>query len=143
MRNPGIYLQEKEKAADILINIMEKYVIPDLRKHIVVRILHPATYVRFSGSPTGSIYDMAAVPTTSARIDCRFYAGNGLLAPKFAHGVFGAMNSGLQAVDILLDGKVMHGKFQVQANSGEIIRIIKNKWFSHLYNQRLMMYPSF
>jgi hypothetical protein len=33
----------------------------------------------------------------------------GLLVPKFAHGVFGAMNSGLQAVDILLDGKVMQG----------------------------------
>jgi hypothetical protein len=30
-----------------------------------------------------------------------------LLAPKFAHGVFDVMNSGLQAVDILLDGKVM------------------------------------
>jgi hypothetical protein len=29
--------------------------------------------------------------------------------PKFAHGVFGAMNSGLQAVDILLAGKVMQG----------------------------------
>jgi len=28
MRNPGIYLKEKEKAADVLINIMEKYVIP-------------------------------------------------------------------------------------------------------------------
>jgi hypothetical protein len=33
----------------------------------------------------------------------------GLLVPKFAHGVFGAMNSGLQAVDLLLDGKVMNG----------------------------------
>jgi hypothetical protein len=109
--DPGIYLQEKEKAADILINIMEKYVIPDLRKHIVVRdIATPATYVRFSGSPTGSIYDMAAVPDNFGANRLPVITPvNGLLAPKFAHGVFGAMNSGLQAVDILLDGKVMHG----------------------------------
>jgi hypothetical protein len=90
---------------------MEKYVIPDLRKHIVVRdIATPATYVRFSGSPTGSIYDMAAVPDNFGANRLPVITPvNGLLAPKFAHGVFGAMNSGLQAVDILLDGKVMHG----------------------------------
>ena len=109
--DPRIYLQEKEKAADVLINIMEKYVIPDLRKHIVVRdIATPATYVRFSGSPTGSIYDMASVPDNFGANRLPVVTPvKGLLAPKFAHGVFGAMNSGLQAVDILLDGKVMHG----------------------------------
>jgi len=109
--DPGIYLQEKEKAADILINIMEKYIIPDLRKHIVVRdIATPATYVRFSGSPTGSIYDMASVPENFGPHRLPVVTPvKGLLAPKFAHGVFGAMNSGLQAVDILLDGKVMQG----------------------------------
>ena len=109
--DPGIYLKEKEKAADVLINIMEKYVIPDLRKHIVVRdIATPATYVRFSGSPTGSIYDMAAVPDNFGANRLPVITPvKGLLAPKFAHGVFGAMNSGLQAVDILMDGKLMHG----------------------------------
>jgi hypothetical protein len=53
---------------------------------------------------------MAAVPDNfgANRLPVRTPI-KGLLVPKFAHGVFGAMNSGLQAVDILLDGKVMRG----------------------------------
>ncbi|MGP8080731.1 MAG: phytoene desaturase family protein [Dehalococcoidales bacterium] len=105
------YLREKEKSADILISIMEKYLIPDLRKHIVFKdITTPATYVRYSGSPSGSIYDMAAVPDNFGANRLPVITPiKGLLVPKFAHGVFGAMNSGLQAADILLDGKVLHG----------------------------------
>jgi prolycopene isomerase len=105
------YRLEKAKTADLLICIVEKHLVPDLRKHIVVRdISTPATFVRYSGSPTGSIYDMAAVPDNfgANRLPVRTPI-KGLLVPKFAHGVFGAMNSGLQAVDILLDGKVMRG----------------------------------
>jgi phytoene dehydrogenase-like protein len=105
------YRQEKEKTADLLIGIVEKYLIPDLRKHIVVRdISTPATFVKYSGSLSGSIYDMAAVPENfgANRLPVRTPI-KGLLVPKFAHGVFGAMNSGLQAVDILLEGKVMQG----------------------------------
>ena len=105
------YRQEKEKSADLLIGIVEKYLIPDLRKHIVVRdISTPATFARYSGSPSGSIYDMAAVPDNFGANRLPVITPiKGLLVPKFAHGVFGAMNSGLQAVDILLDGKVMQG----------------------------------
>jgi hypothetical protein len=105
------YLREKEKTADVLINIVEKYLVPDLRKHIAVRdIATPATYVRYSGFPTGSIYDMAAVPDNFGANRLPVITPiNGLLVPKFAHGVFGTMNSSLQAIDILLDGKVLHG----------------------------------
>jgi phytoene dehydrogenase-like protein len=105
------YNQRKEKIADMLIGIVEKYLAPDLRKHIMVKdVASPATYARYSGSPSGSIYDMAAVPENfgANRLPVKTPIG-GLLVPKFAHGVFGAMNSGLQAVDILLEGKVMHG----------------------------------
>ncbi len=118
---PGIYQQEKEKAADVLINIMEKYVVPDLRKHITVKdIATPATYVRYCGSPTGSIYDMASVPGNFGPNRLPVVTPvKGLLAPKFAHGVFGAMNSGLQAVDILLDGKVMHGNSRFKKTAGK------------------------
>jgi all-trans-retinol 13,14-reductase len=118
---PAIYLQEKEKAADVLINIMEKYVVPDLRKHIMVRdISTPATYVRYCGSPTGSIYDMASVPDNFGPKRLPVVTPvKGLLTPKFAHGVFGAMNSGLQAADILLDGKVMHGNSRFKKTAGK------------------------
>jgi prolycopene isomerase len=105
------YKQEKEKAADSLIDVFEKYLLPDLRKHVVVRdISTPATFARYSGSPSGSIYDMAATPENfgANRLPLKTPV-KGLLVPKFAHGVFGAMNSGLQAVDLLLDGKVMNG----------------------------------
>ena len=113
------YLREKEKTADVLINIVEKYLVPGLRKHIAVRdIATPATYVRYSGSPTGSIYDMAAVPDNFGANRLPVITPiNGLLVPKFAHGVFGTMNSSLQAIDILLDGKVLHGnsRFKITA----------------------------
>jgi phytoene dehydrogenase-like protein len=105
------YLQQKEKTADLLIGIVEKYLVPGLRQHIVVKdISTPATFVRYSGSPTGSIYDMAAIPDNFGANRLPVVTPiKGLLVPKFAHGVFGAMNSGLQAIDILLDGEVMHG----------------------------------
>jgi prolycopene isomerase len=105
------YLHQKGKTADLLISIVEKYLIPNLRQHIVVKdISTPATFVRYSGSPTGSIYDMAAIPDNFGANRLPVVTPiKGLLVPKFAHGVFGAMNSGLQAIDILLDGEVMHG----------------------------------
>jgi all-trans-retinol 13,14-reductase len=105
------YIQEKEKTADLLINIVEKYLVPDLKQHIVVRdISTPATFARYSGSPGGSIYDMASVPSNFGASRLPLVTPiRGLLLPKFAHGAFGAMNSGLQAVDVLLNGKVMHG----------------------------------
>jgi phytoene dehydrogenase-like protein len=105
------YIKEKEKTAELLIGLLEKYLVPDLSKHIVVAdISTPATYSRYSGSPTGSIYDMASIPENFGRNRLPVITPiRGLLLPKFAHGVFGAMNSGLQAVDILFDGKVMKG----------------------------------
>jgi all-trans-retinol 13,14-reductase len=105
------YLELKEKTADLITGIVEKYLITGLRQHIVVRdISTPATFARYSGSHTGSIYDMASVPDNFGAHRLPVVTPvRGLLVPKFAHGIFGSMNSGLQAVDILLHGKVMHG----------------------------------
>jgi phytoene dehydrogenase-like protein len=105
------YRVEKEKISDLIIALVQKYLIPNLSEHIVVKdISTPATYARYSGSPTGSIYDMASVPQNFGRNRLPVLTPiKGLLLPKFAHGVFGAMNSGMQAVDILLDGAVMGG----------------------------------
>jgi len=105
------YLLEKEKTADLLIDIVEKYLLPGLRGHILMKdICTPATFVRYSGSPSGSIYDMASVPANFGNHRLPVITPvRGLLLPKFAHGAFGSMNSGLQAVDILLKGQVMHG----------------------------------
>ena len=105
------YIQEKEKRADLLIGIVEKYLLPGLRGHILMKdICTPATYVRYSGAPSGSIYDMASVPANFGNHRLPVITPvRGLLLPKFAHGAFGSMNSGLQAVDILLKGQVMHG----------------------------------
>ena len=105
------YIRQKEEKADRLIGIVEKYLIPGLKKHIVVKdISTPATFARYSGSPTGSIYDMAAIPDNFGANRLSIITPiHGLLLPKFAHGVFGAMNSGLQAVDVLLGGTVMGG----------------------------------
>jgi phytoene dehydrogenase-like protein len=113
------YIEEKEKIGNLLIDVVEKYLVPGLRRHIVVKdISTPATFVRYSGCPTGSIYDMASVPENFGNNRLPVVTPiHGLLLPKFAHGVFGAMNSGLQAVDILLNGKVMHGNSRFKKSS--------------------------
>ena len=105
------YLAEKEKWADFLIDIAEKYFIPDLKKHIVVKdIATPATYARFSGSPTGSIYDIASLVTQFGpkRLPMKTPIRN-LYQPKFAHGLYGTMMGGVQVVDLLLDRKFNNG----------------------------------
>ena len=105
------YREEKEKWADFLIGIAEKYFIPGLRQHIVVKdISTPATYSRFSGSPTGSIYDIASLVTQFGpkRLPMKTPVHN-LYQPKFAHGLYGTMMGAVQVVDLLLDRKFNNG----------------------------------
>jgi len=105
------YRAEKEKWADFLIDIAEKYFIPDLKKHIVIKdISTPATYARFSGSPTGSIYDIASLVTQFGpkRLPMKTPIRN-LYQPKFAHGLYGTMMGGVQVVDLILDRKFNNG----------------------------------
>jgi phytoene dehydrogenase-like protein len=105
------YQAEKEKWGDFLISIAEKYFIPGLKEHIVVKdISTPATYARYSGSPTGSIYDMASLVTQFGpkRLPMKTPIQN-LYQPKFAHGLYGTMMNGVQVVDLLLDRKFNDG----------------------------------
>jgi phytoene dehydrogenase-like protein len=103
--DPARYKAEKERWGDFFVSIAEKYLIPGLSRHIVVRdIATPATYARYSGSPTGSIYDMAALVTQFGpkRLPIKTPIVN-LFQPKFAHGLYGGMMNGVQVVDLMLD----------------------------------------
>ncbi|MDF1574514.1 MAG: NAD(P)/FAD-dependent oxidoreductase [Bacteroidales bacterium] len=105
------YKAEKEKWAGFFIGIAEKYFIPDLSKHVVVKdIATPATYARYSGSPTGSLYDMASLVTQFGpkRLPMKTPIKN-LYQPKFSHGLYGTMMNGVQVVDLLLDRKFNQG----------------------------------
>ena len=105
------YKEEKEKWGDFFIQIAEKYFIPNLSKHIVVKdISTPATYARYSGSPTGSLYDIASLVTQFGpkRLPMKTPIKN-LYQPKFAHGLYGTMMNGVQVVDLLLDRKFNNG----------------------------------
>ncbi|MEN8155717.1 MAG: NAD(P)/FAD-dependent oxidoreductase [Bacteroidota bacterium] len=105
------YVEEKERWGDFFIGIAEKYFIPELSKHIVVKdISTPATYARYSGSPTGSLYDIASLVTQFGpkRLPMKTPVKN-LLQPKFAHGLYGTMMNGVQVVDLLLDRKFNNG----------------------------------
>ena len=105
------YKEEKERWGDFFINIAEKYFIPNLSKHIVVKdISTPATYARYSGSPTGSLYDMASLVTQFGpkRLPMQTPIKD-LYQPKFAHGLYGTMMNGVQVVDLLLDRKFNNG----------------------------------
>jgi phytoene dehydrogenase-like protein len=105
------YTEEKEKWGDFFIGIAEKYFIPKLSRHIVVKdISTPATYARYSGSPTGSLYDMASLVTQFGpkRLSMITPIHN-LYQPKFSHGLYGTMMNGVQVVDLLLDRKFNNG----------------------------------
>ena len=105
------YRMEKERWGDFFIGIAEKYFVPGLSKHIVVKdISTPATYSRYSGSPTGSIYDMASLVTQFGpkRLPMQTPIAN-LYQPKFSHGLYGTMMNGVQVVDLLLDRKFNNG----------------------------------
>jgi len=105
------YGAEKERWGDFFIRIAEKYFIPNLSKHIVVKdISTPATYSRYSGSPTGSLYDMASLVTQFGpkRLSMVTPIEN-LYQPKFSHGLYGTMMNGVQVVDLLLDRKFNDG----------------------------------
>ncbi len=109
--DPEKYKAEKERWGDFFINIAEKYFIPGLSKHIVVKdIATPATFSRYSGSPTGSLYDMASIVTQFGpkRLPFKTPVRN-LYQPKFAHGLYGSMMNGVQMVDLLLDRKFNNG----------------------------------
>jgi len=103
--DPEKYKAEKERWGDFFINIAQRYFIPDLSKHIKVKdISTPATYSRYSGSPTGSLYDMASIITQFGpkRLPIKTPIEN-LYQPKFAHGLYGGMMNGVQVVDLLLN----------------------------------------
>jgi all-trans-retinol 13,14-reductase len=101
----GKYKREKEKWADFFIALAAKYFIPGLKDHIVVRdVSTPATYARYSGSPSGSLYDMASIVTQFGPKRLPIITPiRGLYLPKFAHGIYGTMMNGVQVVDLLLN----------------------------------------
>ncbi len=110
-KNYKKYTEKKEKWAEFFIDKVEKYLIPDLRKHIlVIDISTPATYARYSGSPSGAVYDMAPYPNNFGRTRLKMRTPiKGLFQPKFVHGVFGCLLAGIQVNDMILDRKIMNG----------------------------------
>jgi phytoene dehydrogenase-like protein len=106
------YREEKQKWADFFIDIAERYFIPNLRDHIVeTDISTPATYRRYSGSPSASIFDMATTVDQFGpkRLPMKTPIKN-LYLPKFAHGIYGGAVNGMQVVDIITGGAVNGGK---------------------------------
>ncbi len=106
------YRAERARWGAFFIGLVERLLIPGLREHVAFTDLStPATYARYSGSPTGSVYDMAPTPDNFGRTRLPMRTPvRGLLQPKFVHGILGALYGGVQAVDMLLDGAVMRGR---------------------------------
>jgi len=110
------YQEKKEKWADFFIDKVEKYLIPDLKKHVLVLdISTPATYARYSGSPSGSVYDMAPYPDNFGRTRLKMRTPiKGLFQPKFVHGVFGCLLAGLQVNDMIFNRQIMDGNARLK-----------------------------
>ncbi len=110
-QDPERYKVEKKEWGDFFIGLVEKYLIPGLSSHIkLTDIATPATYARYSGSPTGSIYDMASLVTQFGpkRLPLQTPISN-LVQPKFSHGIYGSMMGSVQVVDLMLDRKFNGG----------------------------------
>lgn len=116
-KDPEEYKRRKEQWADFFIEKVEKYLIPGLRKHIkILDISTPATYARYSGSPTGAIYDMAPYTNNFGRTRLKMRTPiEGLFQPKFVHGVFGCLLAGIQVNDMILNRKIMDGNARYKA----------------------------
>jgi phytoene dehydrogenase-like protein len=113
------YNAEKEMIAEFYIDKVEKYLIPNLKKHIVLKdISTPATFERFVKTPTGSNYDMAPYPDNFGmkRLKMRTPIKN-LFQPKFSHGIWPSMQAGLQVADMILKGKIMNGNSRYKKNN--------------------------
>ena len=105
------YTKEKQKWADFFIDIAERYFVPNLKNHIVeTDISTPATYRRYSSSPSASIFDMATTVNQFGpkRLPMKTPIKN-LYLPKFAHGIYGGAVNGMQVTDIITDGAVNRG----------------------------------
>ena len=94
---------------------MERYLIPNLRQHInVIDIATPATFARYQGSPTGANYDMAPYPDNFGRYRLPMVTPiEGLLLPKFTHGIQGALQAGIYIADHILNGAVVGGRYSI------------------------------
>ncbi len=118
--DPEAYLRKKEHWGDFCVGIVERYLIPGLREHILVRdVATPATFARYLGSPTGAIYDMAPYPGNFGHSRLRMRTPvRGLYQPKFSHGILPALLGGMQAVDMILGGKIMRGNVRFDRRGG-------------------------
>ena len=105
------YTQEKNTIADFYINKVDQYMVSGLKAHILFRdVSTPATFKRYIGSPTGSQYDMMPVPENFGKNRLKTRTPiTGLFVPKFSHGIWPSMQAGLQVVDMITGGKIMHG----------------------------------
>jgi prolycopene isomerase len=114
---PEKYKQEKDRTAAFYIKLVEKHLIPGLGRHIVHQdVCTPATYERYTGSPTGSNYDMAPHPDNFGlkRLKMRTPVKN-LYQPKFSHGIWPSLQAGLQVCDMILQGRIMKGYSRYRA----------------------------
>ena len=109
--DPEAYLRRKEEIADFCIGLAERYLVPGLRSLVRVKdVSTPATYVRYLGTPSGSNYDMAPYPDNYGRKRLHLRTPiEGLLMPKFSHGIWPSFQAGLQAVDLMTGGRIMGG----------------------------------
>ena len=88
----------------------------ELKKHILITdISTPATYARYSSSPSGSIFDMAPYTSNFGRTRLKMRTPiKGLFQPKFVHGVFGSLLAGIQVNDMILNRKIMNGNARLK-----------------------------
>lgn len=121
-QDKAAYQKLKNQWAVFFVKLVERYLIPNLSKHIQYQdVSTPATLHRYSGSPSASIYDMESVPDNFGKKRLPITTPiKGLYQPKFSHGVFGTIIGGMQAVDLIMNRKIMKGNARLPMGSVNI-----------------------
>ena len=96
-RDREAYLRAKDAAAARCISLLEKYVIPGLSSHILLRdVSTPATFARRLGSTEGACFDMLpAVSQFGMRRLPLKGPFEGLYQTKYSHGIWPALHAGV------------------------------------------------
>lgn len=63
LSSPAAYRRKKQEIFDAILDVMEKYYVPDIRKHLVFKITgSPTTNERYCWSPSGNSYGSNMTP---------------------------------------------------------------------------------
>lgn len=105
-QNRAAYTKEKLKVRDRIFEILEAQYVPDLRKHLAMRVAGtPTTNAQYCRAPRGNAYGSALTPAWLPRVEFETPIGNLFMVNASAGypSIGGTVGSGMRLYDRLQD----------------------------------------